>query len=249
MTAGGRSPNAARAGRPVEPRATQLLDQRVLGVALARAGAAVEDRGLARLEREREVPAQVLQLGVPGREHPVRVQPGLPDRDDALVVRPGVDRRPAGSVDLRGVVRVDAHGGVKPRPSRGQLQRPLGRAHVPARDEDPLQAREPRCADDQLDVGIEAVRVEVPVGIDQAHRRVRVRRASVSRRVRRRRPRRQPRSRRAGTAGPAYPSPGPPHPTARPTRGARAPPARRCRPGRTGTGSRAGRGSAARRSA
>ena len=40
------------------------------------------DRGLARREREGEVPPQVVDLGVPGREHPVRVKARLPDGDD-----------------------------------------------------------------------------------------------------------------------------------------------------------------------
>ena len=70
---------------------------------------------------------------------------------------------------LRGIVRVDADGRVEERATSDELERPLGGARVPARHQDPLEARQPGAADHQVDVVVEPVGVEVSVGVDEAH--------------------------------------------------------------------------------
>jgi hypothetical protein len=67
---------------------------------------------------------------------------------------------------------MDAHGGVQEREAVDELERGPRRVRVPARDEDPLDARESRGADHLIDVGFEAVGLEMAMGIDEAHRRI-----------------------------------------------------------------------------
>ena len=130
----------------------------------------MEDRRLARLAGEGEVPAQVRPLGVDRAEDAVVVEAGLADRDDALVGGQRDDAVPAGAVDLGRVVRVDADTDVEPRETRRERERPLARCDVPARDEHPLDAGQPRAAEDEVGVALEAVGLEVAVAVDQAHR-------------------------------------------------------------------------------
>ncbi len=75
--------------RVPHPGRAQLVEQRVLGVAPPLGRAAVEDRRLAGLEREREVAPQVGQLVRDRAEDAVVVEPGLADRHDPRVARPG----------------------------------------------------------------------------------------------------------------------------------------------------------------
>ncbi len=156
------------AGLP-HPGAAKLLEQGVLGVALPIGRAAVEDRGLAGREREGEVPAQVDELVGDRAEHAVVVETGLADRDDAVVGGAGREGRPRRIVDLGGVVRMDADGRIQPREAVDERERALGRGDVPARDEDPLDARQARAADHEVRVALEAVGVEMAMAVDQAH--------------------------------------------------------------------------------
>jgi len=128
----------------------------------------MQDRRLASLERERQVPPQVRQLIGDRAEHTVVVETGLADGDDAIVSRPGDERGPTGIVDLRGVVRMDTDGGIQPGEPIDELERPLARVDVPAGDEDALDAGQARSAEDELDVAIEPVGIDVAVAVDQA---------------------------------------------------------------------------------
>ena len=103
-------------------------------------------------------------------EDAVVVEAGLADRDDPLVARPVDDLRPAGVIDLGRVVRVDADRGVQPGETLDEVERATARGDVPARDEDPLHAGQAGRAEDLVRVALEAVGVEVAVGVDQAHR-------------------------------------------------------------------------------
>ena len=139
-------PERPARGLAVEAGRAQLGDEGVLGVPLARPRAAVEDRGLAGLEREGEVAAQVRRAGRPtARTSRSGVEPRLADRDDALVARPRRRSRPSRR--------------RRPSPRRGDGRRRRRRAtagrstsasarsrgaQVPAGDEDPLDARDPR---------------------------------------------------------------------------------------------------------
>ena len=67
---------------------------------------------------------------------------------------------------------MDADRGVEPAAGRDELQRALRRPQVPARDEDPLDARVACGAQHGVDVVVEAVRVDVAVGVDEAHARM-----------------------------------------------------------------------------
>ena len=67
---------------------------------------------------------------------------------------------------------VDPHRGVEPLMARDDAKGALRRAHVPARDQDPLDARQPGTTQHEVEVVVEAVRVDVAVGVDEArHRR------------------------------------------------------------------------------
>ena len=119
---------------------------------------------------EIEVAAQVRQLVRDRAEDAVVVEAGLADRDHALVGRPVGDPVPAGVIDLRGVVRMDADCGVEPVEPTHQVECPLARGDVPAGDEDALHAGQPGGADDRSASPLEAVGVEVAMRVDQAHR-------------------------------------------------------------------------------
>ena len=67
-------------------------------------------------------------------------------------------------------MRVHPDRGVEPREAIDELQRSPARVEVPAGNEDPLDAGQPRGADHLVDVGVEPVGLEVAVGIDEAHR-------------------------------------------------------------------------------
>ena len=73
--------------RSVGSERAKLAQERVLRFALAGARTAMEDRRLAELRREGEVPAEICQLGEDGREDAVVIDPGLADRDDPVVAR------------------------------------------------------------------------------------------------------------------------------------------------------------------
>ena len=62
---------------------------------------------------------------------------------------------------------MDPDRGIQPRETVDAAERPLRRGDVPAGDEDALEAGETRRADDLVGVGLEPVRVEVAVGVDQ----------------------------------------------------------------------------------
>ena len=125
------------------PNARSSREERVLGVALARPRPAVEDRRLAGLGGEREVPAEVRELGEDRREDPVVVEArSRRSRRRADRAAERRDRRPRRR--------------RRRRPRRGDGRRPRHRATgtarrassaagrrpgVPARDEDPLDAR------------------------------------------------------------------------------------------------------------
>ena len=64
---------------------------------------------------------------------------------------------------------MDADGRVEPGEAIDERERPLRRRAVPARDQDPLDAGQPRGAEHELDVVGEAIGVDVAVGIDEAH--------------------------------------------------------------------------------
>ena len=118
-------------------------EQRVLGVAPAVGRSAVEDRRLAGLERERQVPPQVGELVLDGAEDPVVVEAGLADRHDPGVAGPGDDRAQPASSTLAASwgwtpTAASSHG-----KRSTQLKRPLRRGDVPAGDEDPLDAGQP----------------------------------------------------------------------------------------------------------
>ena len=170
ITTGGRSPKAAAHAAPPTPAVSELGEEGVLGVALPGRGAAVEDRGLAGLDGQREVASQVRQLVRDRAEDAVVVEAGLTDRDHALVAGPGHDLRPGGVVGLGRVVRMDADRGIEPGEALDEVQGATTRGEIPARDEDALDAREAGGAQDLIGVALEAVGVEVAVRVDQAHR-------------------------------------------------------------------------------
>ena len=164
----GRRPGrAADAGRP------QLVEQRVLRVAPAVGRAAVEDRRLAGLERERQVAPQVGELVRDRAEDAVVVEAGLADRDDPRVGGPVDDPRPARVVDLGRVVRMDADRGVEPRRT-GRRARARARSRPTFQPGTRIRSTpaSARAADDLVDVVLEAIGVEVAVAVDQAHRRI-----------------------------------------------------------------------------
>src|SRR5205823_5429997 len=76
---------------------------------------------------------------------------------------------PAVIADVRSVVRVDADRDVEPGKAGGQVERTLTRRAIPAGDEQALDARESRSAEDEINVRIEAVRLEMAVTVDQPH--------------------------------------------------------------------------------
>src|SRR4051794_18855584 len=104
----------------------------------------MDDRGLAERNRQREVPAEVVELRVDRRERPVEVEAGLAYGDDALVGRQARDGRPAVVVDARRFVRMDADGGIEPRELVDEREARRARPDVPTRNEDALDAGEPR---------------------------------------------------------------------------------------------------------
>ena len=125
----------------------------------------MEDGGLAGLEREREVPAQVRQLVRDRAEDAVVVEAGLADRDDPRVVAPSATIRaqPASSTLAASCgwtpTAASSHG-----EPIDEGERPLARGDVPARDEDPLDARRAaRPPTTSVGVAVEPVGVEVAV--------------------------------------------------------------------------------------
>src|SRR6187397_782554 len=160
-------PEGARPGRTADACGAELCDERVLGVAPAVGRSAMEDRRLAGLERESQVASEVGQLVRDRAEDAVVVEPGLADRHDPRVGGPADDPRPAGVIDLGRVVGVDPDRGIKPRETIDAPERALRRGNVPARDEDALKAGQTGRPDDLVRVGLEPVRVQVAVGIDQ----------------------------------------------------------------------------------
>jgi hypothetical protein len=62
---------------------------------------------------------------------------------------------------------VHADGGVDPNEPFDGGERTFRRSDVPAGDEDPLDARQARSADDLVRVGLESVGVEMAVAVDE----------------------------------------------------------------------------------
>ena len=154
-------------GWPADTRRAQLRDERVLRVAPAVSRAAMEDGGLAGLERERQVPPQVGQLVRDRAEDTVVVEAGLADRHDPRIRCPADDPRPAGVIDLGRVVGMDPDRGVEPREAVDAAERPLRRRDVPTGDQDALEPGQPRRPDDLVGVSLEPIGVEVAVGVDE----------------------------------------------------------------------------------
>ena len=130
-------------GRRLASEGANLAEEGILGLPCAAGRAAVEDRRLAGLGRQAQVAAKVRELGEDRREHPVVVEPGLADRDDPRVARraprspPSRRRRPR--------PRVGWIAAAASRPGNRSTTRARGgRGGVPAGDEDPLDARQPR---------------------------------------------------------------------------------------------------------
>ena len=130
----------------------------------------MQDRGFAGLGGVAQIAPQIGQLIGDGAEDAVVVEPGLADGDHAVVNGPVADPLPAGVVDLRGIVRVDAHCGIEPSDAPNQVERTFARGDVPPGNEDAFDPGEPGCADDELEVIAEAVGIEMAVRVDQAHR-------------------------------------------------------------------------------
>ena len=171
MTAGGRSPNAAAQAGPPTPAVAELREQRVLGVAPPGRRAAVQDRRLAGLEREGEVPAQVGELVRDRAEDAVVVEPGLADRHDPRDRPPsrrsGPSRRrrpwPRRADGRRPRRRATANRST-------QAERPLRSTRRSSRGRGSARRRRAAArADDLVGVGLEAVGVEVAVAVDEAH--------------------------------------------------------------------------------
>ena len=85
----------------------------------------MEDRGLAGRERQRQVPAQVRELCVRRRPHPVEVEPGLADRSDRGIRGHRDDLRPIAVVRLGRCVRVHADADEDPGQAHRQLESAL----------------------------------------------------------------------------------------------------------------------------
>ena len=64
-------------------------------------------------------------------------------------------------------MRVDADGRIQPGEPLDAGEGALGRGDVPARDEDALEAGQPGAADDLVRVGLEPIRIEVTVAVDE----------------------------------------------------------------------------------
>ena len=98
--------------------------------------------GLPVVDGQRQVAAEVEQLGVARREAAVVVEPCLADGHDLWPRGQLDDRRPRFFVRIGGDVGVDAGRGVDRLPA-GQLDRRDRRCEVVTRDEDPFDARVP----------------------------------------------------------------------------------------------------------
>ena len=72
-------------------------------------------------------------------------------------------------VVFHSIVGMDADSRVEPGEALDEPEGTLRRGDVPARDEDPLDAGETRCARHEVDVVLEAIRVEVAVTVDERH--------------------------------------------------------------------------------
>ena len=130
----------------------------------------MEDRRLARRQRERQVPAQVRELHIPRRPQPVEVEPGLPDRHDPRVRCERDDPGPGFGTGGRGRVRMDPdRDACQAREAVDQGERGDARRLVPARNEHALDARDLGGGEDLGRVARELLRVEVTVAVDQAH--------------------------------------------------------------------------------
>ena len=62
---------------------------------------------------------------------------------------------------------MDADGRIQPGEPLDAAEGALGRCHVPAGDEDALEAGQPGATDDLVRVGLEPVRIEVAVTVDE----------------------------------------------------------------------------------
>ena len=130
----------------------------------------MQDRRLARIERQAEVAAQVRELSIGRGMHAIEVEPGLADCRDVRICRQVFDRRPIGLRSGRRVMRVDADGGLDPVEFGRELHRRGRRTGVPARHEQPLDASQCGLGDDLSPVGLEGLGPQVGVTVDQPHR-------------------------------------------------------------------------------
>ena len=64
-------------------------------------------------------------------------------------------------------MRVDADGRIQPGEPLDAGEGALGRGDVPARDEDSFETGQPGAADDLVRVGLEPIRIEVTVAVDE----------------------------------------------------------------------------------
>ena len=128
----------------------------------------MEDERLARLERELDVPAQVVQLDIGGRQAPVVVETRLTDgaslggggqRPQSVAV---TGQHTGREMRVHADRRIDAQG-------TGQLDARHGRRQVPPGCQEPLHACLARGREHECRVGGEGVRLEMAMGVDKTH--------------------------------------------------------------------------------
>ena len=97
----------------------------------------------------------------------MEVEPGLADGDDLRVRAQLPELLQQGLVQVLGVVRMEAHGGVAAVVGLSDLDRAAARGHVEADIDDDLHIRQPGALERLLEVIVEAFVVKVSVGVYQ----------------------------------------------------------------------------------
>jgi hypothetical protein len=129
----------------------------------------VQDGRFPDVERKRQVSAEVGQLRFGRREETIEVETRLAHRDHPIVPGHFDEPRPGVIADVCCVVRVDADRDVEPRKAVGQVEGALTRWAIPAGDEQSFDTCQAGSAEDEINVGIEAIRLEMAVTVDQSH--------------------------------------------------------------------------------
>ena len=165
---GGPASEALCPGRSPDPGVRQLPDEDVLGVAFSAGRAAVQDERLSGLERQLDMPAEIVELDVGGREAAVMIQAGLTDGDDLRRGRQDRQQLTVAGLHAGREMGVHANGCVYAQ-RKGQLDAGAGCGEVPARRQQPFHPGGARHREHVRGVEGEGVRLQVAVGVDESH--------------------------------------------------------------------------------